>query len=110
MYSPDGQWLVTASNDHDHTARIWNADTGQQLMTLTGPRNKVPSEVYSPDEQWIVTDSDDGIVQIYTTDMDELLEIAKGQVTRQLTVEEKERYGVLIDSCLPSNKSMNAPD
>ena len=81
MYSPDGQWLVTASNDHDHTARIWNADTGQQLMTLTGPRNKVPSSVYSPDEQWIVTASDDGIVQIYTTDMDELMQISESQVT-----------------------------
>ena len=37
----------------------------------------------------------DGIVQIYTTDMDELLEIATSRVTRQLTAEEKEMYGVL---------------
>ena len=38
---------------------------------------------------------DDRTVQIYATDMDELLEIAKSRVTRQLTAEEKERYGVL---------------
>ena len=49
---------------------------------------------YSPDGQRIATAGADGIVQIYTTDMDELLEIAKSRVTRQLTVEEKERYGV----------------
>ena len=49
---------------------------------------------YSRDGQRILTTSSDGAVQIYTTDMDELLEIAKSRVTRQLTVEEKERYGV----------------
>ena len=36
-----------------------------------------------------------GIVQIHTTDMDELLQIAESRVTRQLTAEEKEKYGVL---------------
>ena len=49
---------------------------------------------YSPDGQRIVTASIDGLVQIHTTDMDELLQIAESRVTRQLTVEEKERYGV----------------
>ena len=37
----------------------------------------------------------DGIVQIYTTDMDELLQIAESRAIRQLTTEEKVRYGVL---------------
>jgi len=32
---------------------------------------------------------------IYTTDMEELLQIAESRVTRQLTAEEKEKYGVL---------------
>ena len=41
-----------------------------------------------------MTASRDETVQIYTTDMDELLEIAKSRVTRQLTAEEKERFGV----------------
>ena len=50
---------------------------------------------YSPDGQRIVTASRDGTFQIYTTDMDELLEIATSRVTRQLTAEEKEMYGVL---------------
>ena len=42
-----------------------------------------------------MTAGEDGIVQIYTTDMDELLQIADSRVTRQLTAEEKETYGVL---------------
>ena len=43
---------------------------------------------YSPDGQRIVTTSSDGTVQIHTTDMDELLQIAESRVTRQLTAEE----------------------
>ena len=46
------------------------------------------------DTRYIVTASSDGTIQIYTTDMDELLEIAKSRVTRQLTAKEKERYHV----------------
>ena len=42
-----------------------------------------------------MTTGEDSIVQTYTIDMNELLEIAKSRITRQLTAEEKERYGVL---------------
>ena len=43
----------------------------------------------------ITTAGVDGVVQIYTTDMDELLQIAESQVTHQLTAEEKIKYGSL---------------
>ena len=33
-YSPDGQSIVTASEDQ--TARIWDAATGEELRQLTG--------------------------------------------------------------------------
>ena len=38
----------------------------------------------------------DGIIQIYTTEIEELLQIAKSQVTRQLTAEEKRSMGCWI--------------
>jgi WD40 repeat protein len=82
---------VTASRDK--TAKVWEANTGQELFTLTGHDGWVWSAAYSPDGQRIVTAGD--IVQIYTTDMEELLQIAESRVTRQLTAEEKEKYGVL---------------
>ena len=91
-YSADGQQIVTASDDK--TAKIWDAtNTGKELFTLTGHYGAVWSA--SPDGKRIATAGLDGIVQIYTTDMDELLQIAKSRVTRQLTAEEKEKYGVL---------------
>ena len=83
VYSPNGQWILTAS--WDRTAKVWDAQTGQELFTLKGHDDWVWSVAYSPDGQRIVTAGGDGAVQIYTTDMDELLEIAKSRVTRQLT-------------------------
>ena len=93
FYSADGKRIVTASEDK--TAKVWDANTGQELMTLKGHEGYVLSAVYSPDGKRIATAGMDGIVQIYTTDMDELLQIAESRVTRQLTAEEKEKYGVL---------------
>ena len=90
-YSPDGQRIVTASDDK--TAKVWDANTGQELFTLKGHDGAVWSA--SPDGKRIATAGLDGIVQIYTTDMEELLQIAESRVTRQLTAEEKDKYGVL---------------
>jgi len=87
VYSPDGQWIMTAS--WDGTARGWDAQTGTELFTLTGHRNYLMSAIYSPDGKRIVTAGDDRIFQIYTTDMGELLPIAESRVTRQRTAEEK---------------------
>ena len=84
---------MTAS--FDQTAKVWDTKTGTELLTLTGHDGRVFSVAYSPDGKRIATAGKDGMVQIYTTDMDELLEIAKSRVTRQLTAEEKEKYGVL---------------
>jgi WD40 repeat protein len=82
---------VTASDDK--TAKVWDANTGQELFTLKGHDGAVWSA--SPDGKRIATAGLDGIVQIYTTDMEELLQIAESRVTRQLTAEEKDKYGVL---------------
>ena len=92
-YSSDGQWIVTGSGDK--TAKVWDAKTGKELITLKGHESGLMSAAYSPGGKRIATAGGDGIVQIYTTDMEELLQIAESRVTRQLTAEEKEKYGVL---------------
>ncbi|OUL95225.1 toll/interleukin-1 receptor domain-containing protein [Paraburkholderia hospita] len=61
-YSPDGQWLVTASEDH--TARVWRADTGKSVAVL--PHNtEVIMAMFSPDGQWIVTGTSDDVVHVW---------------------------------------------
>jgi len=91
-WSPNGKRIVTANRDN--TAKLWDANTGKELMTLTGHESGVFSAAWSPNGKRIAT-ATAGIAQIYTTDMDELLQIAESRVTRQLTAEEKETYGVL---------------
>ena len=64
-------------------------------MTFKGHESRINSAIYSLDGKQIVTASADGIVQIYTTDMETLLQIAGSQVTCQPPAEDKETYGVL---------------
>ena len=51
-YSPDGQWIVTASEDR--TARIWRAATGKSIAMLPHDAEVIWA-TFSPDSQWIVT-------------------------------------------------------
>ena len=127
-YSPDGKRILTTSDDK--TTKVWDANTGQELLTLTGYDSHFTSASYSPDGNQIITNGkvkkvwdaetgkelftikDDGHrptfssngqriltiggnkARIYTTDIKELQKIANSRTTRQLTAEEKEKYGV----------------
>ena len=72
-YSPDSYRIVTGSEDK--TAKVWDAVEGQELFTLKGHDGRVFSATWSPNGKRIATAGADGISQIYTTDMDELLQI-----------------------------------
>ena len=80
-------WIITASQDK--TAKVWEVQTGKELFTQAGHDGRVASATYSPDGRRIITSGEGAFVQIHTTGMDELLQIAESRVTRQLTAEEK---------------------
>jgi WD40 repeat protein len=61
-YSPDGQWLVTASEDH--TARIWRAATGKNMAVLPHDAAVIMA-AFSPGGQWIVTRTADRVVHVW---------------------------------------------
>jgi WD40 repeat protein len=54
-YSPNGQNLVTVSDDHD--GRIWSASSGRLIHLLRAHFFPVRTGSYSPDGHWIVTSS-----------------------------------------------------
>jgi WD40 repeat protein len=56
-FSPDGQRIVTGSGDR--TAKVWEAASGRELLTLKGHTSWIRSVAFSPDGQRIVT-RDDG--------------------------------------------------
>ena len=57
------QALLTASDDH--TAIVWNAMSGERLLTLQGHSDRVVDACFSPDGTRILTASDDRSVKIW---------------------------------------------
>ena len=62
-FSPDGQRIVTGS--YDRTAKVWEAASGQELLTLKGHSARILSVAFSPDGQRIVTGSDDETAKVW---------------------------------------------
>jgi WD40 repeat protein/energy-coupling factor transporter ATP-binding protein EcfA2 len=64
VFSPDGQYILTASDDN--TARLWDLG-GKALAILSGHTGTVRSAAFSPDGQRILTASDDRTAQLWDT-------------------------------------------
>jgi len=67
MYSPDEKLVVTGAGigtllshvPSDHTARIWDATTGKELLRLAGHKGFVYSAMFNRDGTKILTTGDD---------------------------------------------------
>jgi WD40 repeat protein/DNA-binding SARP family transcriptional activator len=70
-FSPDGKRFATTSQDK--TAKIWDAKTGQLLLTLIGHTDQVAGIVYSPDGKRIATTSDDHTAKVWDATTGQLL-------------------------------------
>ena len=62
-FSPDGLRIVTASADR--TARVWDAASGAELLTLAGHEGAVTNAAFSPDGTRIVTVSADQTARVW---------------------------------------------
>jgi WD40 repeat protein len=88
-FSPDSKRVVTASSDE--TARVWDAESGTEILTLAGHKGAVLSAVFSPDGKVVATASLDGTARIWPLDP---LPVALWRKPRELTAEERERFGI----------------
>jgi WD40 repeat protein len=61
--SADGRWIVSAS--WDTTLKIWEAETGQELRTLSGHTAEVNGCAISADGRWIASASSDKTLKVW---------------------------------------------
>ena len=69
-WSPDGTRILTAGGlddvgAQDNTARIWDAATGKELLTLRGHQSQIVGASWSPDGQRVATGSSDDTARIW---------------------------------------------
>lgn len=62
-FSPDGGRFATASRDH--TARIWNAGTGDVICEIEGHLDAVHAVSFSPDGKLLATASRDNTIRLW---------------------------------------------
>jgi WD40 repeat protein len=62
-FSPDAKRIVSATLDN--TLTIWDVDTGNELLTLTGHFDRIHDIAFSPDGRQIATASEDQTVKLW---------------------------------------------
>jgi dipeptidyl aminopeptidase/acylaminoacyl peptidase len=93
--SPDASLI--ASSDSYGLVRIWSLATGEPLQGI--PFETVIQNVaFADDRRLLVTPDEGPAVLVLTTDLQELLGIARDRVTRDLTREECRTY-LHVDTC-----------
>jgi WD40 repeat protein len=75
-FSPDGKRLVTASADA--MARLWDAESGNEIAVLQGHTGAVNAAAFSPDGTRVVTASDDKTARLWDAASGKQLSELKG--------------------------------
>jgi WD40 repeat protein len=81
-WSPDGTRLLTGGGHDeegakDNTVRVWDGETGEELLVISGHTKSVWPGSWSPDGKRVVTFSNDGTVRVWDSSTgDELLTLS----------------------------------
>ena len=94
-FSPDGTRLAVGSADE---VRVFDTRSGAVLQVLRDPGVvEFDKLVFSPDGSMLASSAADG-TRVWALDIDDLLEIARRNVTRSLSNEECRQY-LHVEAC-----------
>jgi WD40 repeat protein len=95
-FRADGEQLAFAGADG--TIGLGDPDTGEQQMVLRGSQSSVVRVSFSPDGTRLASMGTDGVLRVWALDLDELIEIARGRLTRSLDDDECRQW-LHLDAC-----------
>ncbi|WP_286824661.1 hypothetical protein, partial [Microcystis sp. LSC13-02] len=75
-FSPDGKTLVSGSRDN--TIKLWDVETGQEILTLKGHDSNVWSVNFSPDGKTLVSGSGDNTIKLWNVETGQEIRTLKG--------------------------------
>jgi hypothetical protein len=84
-------WHGRTASD-DETARVWDADTGKEQLTLTGHAGAVTGAAFSPDGTHVATVSAEGTGRIWLLN---LLPVAEARKPRELTAADRRDFEIV---------------
>ncbi len=91
-FSLDGQRVASASTDD--TVRLWNL-RGEKLAVFRGHQGMVWQLAFTPDGARLVSGSFDRTARVWLLRTDDLIELARRLVPRELSPSERQRYAYL---------------
>jgi WD40 repeat protein len=95
VFSPDGTYVVTASDDG--TARVWDLrEKPPSFIVLEGHQGPVSSAAFSPNGTHVVTASDDKTARVWRVypDVNELISLVRASLSRCLSQAQRDEYGL----------------
>lgn len=96
VFSDDGALVATTGNDA--SVRVWDARSGRQLHALSGHEVQVTIAAFSPDGSRLVSVGGESVARVWALDLDDLIAIARDELTRELTDQECREY-LHTDGC-----------